>query len=65
LTNGDGDVHGMNERAKELGKIESAAQRRTYFASQKRRKEIMFGPEVSCFKSFMGSILIDPIKRII
>jgi len=36
----------MSERAKKLGKIESAATRRAYFASQKRRKEIIFGPEV-------------------
>lgn len=62
LTNRNGDVHRMNERAKELGKIESAAQRRTYFASPKRRKEIIFGPEVGCFS--MGSILFDPIIRI-
>jgi hypothetical protein len=46
LTNGDGDVHGISERAKELGKIKSAAKRRAYFISQKRRKEIIFGPEV-------------------
>jgi len=49
LTNGDGDMHGINERVKELGKIETAAQRRAYFGSQKRRKEIVFGPEVRCF----------------
>ena len=62
LTNGNGDVHGMDERAKELGKIESAAQRRAYFASQKRRKEIMFGPEVGCFSgAFSRSILVGPI----
>jgi hypothetical protein len=67
LTNGDGDgdVHGMDERAKELGKIESAAQRRAYFASQKTRKEIMFGPEVGYFSLDLSwFILVRPIRRI-
>jgi len=44
----DGGMQAMKEKEKELKKIETVSQRRAYFASRSRRREVVFGPEVGC-----------------